>query len=539
MAGAGVRGLSPDAGVEQVLQHALAARQQGDLAAARLHYLAALQRRPDDVDLAVDAAACCLAVNDLTGAAQALKGRRSDALPDGLGARLLFAQALVLKRLNRPDEAAGCFDASLRRASAQPALARQVRREWSDTLLNSLGDARAAAQVYGAQGLELEINPGRFSGGPLADDEEAWLARLVAGLYTGDLGCAALVEGFKSFADRHLATGSRPAAPGPARRRGPRPGRRLRIGFISNQFCSSPVGFLTLATIEELSRLADLVLFDRGAKQDWAHRRFRGAARDWVACQGLTPAQLADQLRGSDLDAVFDLAGWMDLDVLRALAGRPVGRQFKWVGGQSLTTGLAVFDGFVADIRQVPPGSEPLYTEPVRRLEGSYVTYASPPYRDLSAPAASPPAVRQVRPGHFALVSNPAKIGAGTVAMVRALKPQRLVLLDHRWRFAHPRRLAAQWFGGHVGQVDIVTPANHPAYLDALQDLDAAVLDTQPYSMGLTAVELRLLGVPIMLGPRPAMGTMREFHARAHLGAARFDRALEQAHELVNWCATP
>lgn len=521
--------------LDALVGQALSARQQGNYAAAREYYLAAVRQKPADVALAIDAAACCLAVHDVMGAAKLLKGYRSQGLPDVVASRLLCAQGLALKRLGRPDDAVACFSASLQRASLLPALDREVRREWSDTLLNTLGDPRASAAVYGVKLVQSSSVP-PLSARPDAPafEEDAWLAQLIAGLYTGDVDAASLVEGFRSFASHHLALSSippRPTEPAAAHKR-----RRPRIGLISNQFCSSPVGFLTLRTVEELSKLAELVIFDRGAKQDWANARFRQASQEWVDCSGLDPGSLAARLRSAELDALFDLAGWMDLDVLRAFAIRPVTRQFKWVGGQSLTTGLGVFDGFVADRRQVPPGSEHLYSEPVLRLKHSYITYASPPYRDFSAQALHPPAVRKARPGHYALVSNPAKVGAGTLAMVRSLKPKRLVLLDHRWRHAHTKRLAEQWFGGHVEKVDFITPAHHPAYLDALQELDAAVLDTQPYSMGLTAVELRLLGVPVVLAPRASVGTMREFHAQAHAGAEHFAGAAAQAGELLRWC---
>jgi tetratricopeptide (TPR) repeat protein len=261
-----------DSSAERHLRHGLAARQLGDFSAARRHYLEAALLRPGDTALAVDAAATCLAAQDVTGAAALLKGRRAEGLPDELGARLLFAQGLVLKRMRHPDEASTCFQGSLSRGASTPGLFRQVRREWSDTLLNSLGDPRAAARLYGPAGAELDVIPARSSDARYADDEHAWLTRLVAGLYSGDIECAPLVEGFKAFAARHLVPLEGLASLQRTSRQ-VRPGLgRVRIGFISNQFCSSPVGFLTLATLEALALLADLVFFDRGATQDWAQK---------------------------------------------------------------------------------------------------------------------------------------------------------------------------------------------------------------------------------------------------------------------------
>ena len=559
-------GRDPAAKRDASLRQAESARRSGDHAAALRLYLQAHQQRPLGPASAVDAAACGLIVGDLASAARLLAGQRPEGLADELATRLLFAQGLVLKRLVRPQEAVTCFEAALLRCGppsqnlpsqdlpspdgtrdlpvnpqqVSAAWARQIRRECADTLLNVLGDVRAAASVYAMDGPSPVSWPLDTPPPAVARDCDAWLGALVCGLYSGDVDAAALVSGFGALAARHLgaapAPGARPA-PRTGRKAGARVRRRPRIGFVSGQFCSSPVGFLTLGTLEHLAARADLVLFDRGSKRDWAHQRFRAAAAGWVECGSLDAATLAAQLADAGLDALFDLAGWMDLDVLRAFAARPAPRQFKWVGGQSLTTGLSCFNGFVADHAQVPAGCETLYAEPVVRLSGSYITYTSPPYRDLSAAAANPPSPRVTTPDQWAIVSNPAKIGRQTVDLVRRLAPRRLFLIDHRWRFDRTRGLAQAWFGDRVGSVEFIAPATHPQYLDALDRLDATVLDTAPYSMGLTAVELRLLGVPFRLVERPHRATMRELHASGHAVAPRFDHHRLQAEELLH-CST-
>lgn len=518
---------------------ALQARLREDWAAATRLYLQQVQQDPSDVGLAIDAAACALMAGDLVSAASVLRRHRAEALDDPVAARLLQAQGLVLRRLGHADEAASCFQACAGRPGVTPSLLHEARRQWSQLLLNTLGDARGAAHVYGggAAGSHTGSSSSRLNAFDHRNPD-AELATLVSGLYTGDIPETDLVAGFRSFATREISAKApqpvRPTARSPRRRR--KPVARLRLGFVSGQFCASPVGFLTLATVEALSRVADLVMFDRGSKPDWANQRFRQASSSWVPCVGQSPAELAASWADAKLDALFDLCGWMDLDVMRAFAAKPVVRQFKWVGGQSLTTGLHCFDGFVTDARQVPEESAVLYSEPVLRLAGSYVTYTSPPYRDLSAAAAKPPSPRKASHGRWALVSNPVKIGAPTVDEVRRLKPEVLLLIDHRWRYRHPRRLAEAWFGGHVGRIEFVSPAHHPDYLEALQSCNATVLDTRPYAMGLTAVELRLLGVPVHLPPVPAVGTMRQFHALGHAAAERFDHAECQASQLLEAC---
>lgn len=513
------------------------ARLRGDWVSAASLYLAQVRAHPSDVGLAIDAAACALMAGDLAAAAKVLRPHRAQGMADPVAARLLHAQGLVLRRLGRPEEAASCFQACVGRRGAAPHLLHEARRQWSELLLNTLGDARASAGVYAEPCAASHPDGGLSILAALERlDPDARLTALVSGLYTGDLPEEDLVAGFRAFAAREIAAKAPSQARPGATRRARGRGARLRLGFVSGQFCASPVGFLTLGVVESLSRNADLVMFDRGSKPDWAHHRFRQASSAWFRCAEQPPATLASLWADAELDALFDLCGWMDLDVLRAFAAKPVARQFKWVGGQSLTTGLDCFAGFVTDARQVPEGSAHLYSEPLLLLSGSYITYTSAPYRDLSAAAARPPTPRPTPQGRWALVSNPVKIGAPTLELVRQLKPEVLVLIDHRWRHAHPRRLAEAWFGSHVGRIEFVSPATHPEYLEALQACDATVLDTRPYSMGLTAVELRLLGVPVHLPPPPALGSMRQFHALGHAATERFDDFDSQAAQLLEAC---
>ena len=83
---------------------------------------------------------------------------------------------------------------------------------------------------------------------------------------------------------------------------------------------------------------------------------------------------------------------------------------------------------------------------------------------------------------------------------------------------------------------EFFTPTDHPAYLDALRGLDAMIVDTAPYSMGLTAIELRLLGKTVIEPPRTLPATMSELHCAAHLRAPGFAHHRLIAQRLLGAC---
>lgn len=499
------------------LEHARLALAARDHAAAVQSLSQAHLLAPENGSIRLDLAAAHLACDD---AALALEHAR--AVPASSATwRAQLIQARACQRLQRCDEAAVHLQAALADTAMAAPLRQDTVRQFASLKLNAFGDAPGAAALL----REAAALPG-------GDVLQADLAVTVAHLYQGGLTGATLAREFQMLAARLQP----PVPPEPSRARAP--GTRLRIGLVSAQFCASPVGFLTLGALRAMAPQAELVFFDRGGKADWAKDAFKALAHHWLECGPLNAVQLQRLFVEAQLDAVIDLSGWTDPVTMRALAGRPVTRQIKWVGGQSFTTGASCFDGFVTDARQVPPAAAHLYTEPLLRAHHGYVTYVAPPYApELDAAAARlPKPGAKPQPGVLALVSNPTKLGPATAQLLRQLKPKRLVLVDQRWRHEGTREAARRRLGSLMDSAKFVTPANHADYLQALREMDATFVDTAPYSMGLTAIELRLLGKTILAGPRSPAAPMCERHCVAHLAARRLDHHEELGTQLLQWC---
>ena len=281
-----------------------------------------------------------------------------------------------------------------------------------------------------------------------------------------------------------------------------RTGRR-RIGLLSPMFCLSPVYFLSFAAFSPLAEQVDFILFNRGSKDDSGTAEFRRIAVEWHDVQHLEAADLANAIKRQSLDVLFDLGGWSDPIGLKALSTKPAARMYKWVGGQSATTGLSVFDGFITDDAQSPPGSEALHSEPLIRCEGSYVAYAPPAY--LPKPTAAP----SIR---LAIVSNPVKISRRMAASVNDAKSAPLTLIDSRYRFTKTRKNIERRLSPPC---EFIAPKSHSSFLEVLASCQS-VLDTHPYSMGLTACEATKL--TRILSPSSAVGNIiSSRHSATHL----------------------
>lgn len=353
--------------------------------------------------------------------------------------------------------------------------------------MNELGDpARAKALVA-----SLHSQPNHA--------QDAALTDLMASLYIGDVEAGDLSARLAGFARANLSLPRRPAT---TLRRG-----RRRIGLFSTLFSASPVYYLTVSTWAAVAREHDLIFLNRGVRNDWATEQLRGMATEWIDLAHLDAPRLAEAIAAAEIDILFDMGGWSDAIGLAALSAKPAARQYKWVGGQSATTGLATFDGWIGDGWQSPPDLQGLYTEPLIQIAGGYVDYSPPPFLEKA---------RSSRQSGVALVGNPAKIGGG---MLQAWPDgvDKVALIDRR--YAQPQTLARVTdllARAGIAVAETIVPEGQDAYLQALGRFEA-IVNTQPYAAGLTAVEAHALGLRLLT--RPGAGKL--FASRHHLSHLR------------------
>jgi len=371
-----------------------------------------------------------------------------------------------------------------------------------------LGDAPAAMVSYQGVLAEDKINPSALLGAAnlelnlfgsptaakhlvaplLANPEyamDAQLTNLMSRLYDRPASDAAsqLSQDVMAFAKAHLQL------PGfvmrsPSERAITR--KRPRVGLLSNQFGVSPVYFLTIAGWRKVAKGSDIVIFNRGHQADWASAQFQALASEWVDVQHQGGATLAKTILESDIDVLYDLGGWMDPVGLQALSLRPARVQYKWVGGQSITTGLDCFDGWIGDAHQSPQRLQYLYTEPLINIDGGYCTYTAPTY--LPKPARN----KNATPCVF---SNPAKVSSAFLAYLKqeAIAP---VFIHRQYRYPQVQERIRNALGKLGAAVRFVCPTSHQEALAAVNE-HAVMLDTFPYSSGLTAREALAMGTQV------------------------------------------
>jgi predicted O-linked N-acetylglucosamine transferase (SPINDLY family) len=263
------------------------------------------------------------------------------------------------------------------------------------------------------------------------------------------------------------------------------PRYRPRVGLISPLFCVSPVYFLTIAGWRHVAKGCDIAILNRGHQLDWATQAFKELSSEWINVQHLNAQQLAKRIHEADLDVLYDLGGWMDAVGLRALSCKPARQMFKWVGGQSVTTGLDAFDGWIGDDVQSPSKLQGLYSEPLINIPGGYCTYTPPDY--LPAPAAS----KSKTPCIFA---NPAKVSRAFLAEIKKIRGSK-VFIHNQYRYPQVQERIRKVLGKDA---EFVIPTSHQEALQAVNS-HQVMIDTFPYSGGLTAREAIAMGTKVQV----------------------------------------
>lgn len=312
---------------------------------------------------------------------------------------------------------------------------------------------------------------------------DAQLTQLMACLYDRDVLVTAkdIANQAMVFAHQHLQLDRKiDQFEGPQKKQA---SNRPRIGLLSNSFCASPVYYLTINKWKELSNSCDIVIFNRGHKADWATSIFKDLAFEWIDVQHFPGDLLAKTIFKNQVDILYDLGGWMDPVGLQALSLNPSPKQMKWVGGQSLTTGLDCFSGWVGDVNQSPNYLQHLYSEPLILMPGYYAQYTQPEYMPKTI-------------GHKTktpcVYSNPAKVSRAFLTYLKKL-PGKKVFIHHQYQYAKTRKRIEEFLGN---QAEFIVPSSHQEALMALNQ-HSVMIDTFPYTSGLTAFEAQALGTKI------------------------------------------
>lgn len=295
------------------------------------------------------------------------------------------------------------------------------------------------------------------------------------------------------------------------------PNRPLRIGLFSDGFRQHPVGAMTIAPLEHLTKLGfEIFAYTSSPVVDALTQRMMALSSRWTAIGALTDEQFAQRLRADQIDIVIDLAGHSAGTRMRAMAREPAPVLVKWVGGLINTTGVDFIDYLITDCVESPADSDPFYTEKLIRMPDDYICYLPP----ANVPDVGPLPAQRNGYVTFGCFNNPTKINEVTLekwaGLMQTVPDSRLFLKGGPYQSEELVERITSIMGGHgigADRLRFEGESHHFELFSRYNDVDIA-LDPWPYSGGLTTCEALLMGVPVVTLPGP---TFAGRHSATHL----------------------
>jgi len=380
-----------------------------------------------------------------------------------------------------------------------------------------LAEAHAnLASALGAQGrLQQSIDAARAVVKLKPDMHLAWSNLLFSMNYADDIPATEIARAHRDWGVRlqHLAT---------TRHDNTRePGRRIRVGFVSADFCAHSVAFFLKPLFDRHdSASCAFVCYSDVINPDLYTDLLKGRADLWRPIVGLGDDAVAAMVREDAIDILIDLGGHTSKNRLGVFARKPAPVQVTWLGYPN-TTGLAAIDWRLVDAVTDPEGgADAQAVERLYRLPAPFLCFEPAPKTPDVAPL---PALAN---GHvtFGSFNKINKISDRTVRLwarvLAAVPGSRLILKSLSFNDAPTRdRLLGIMAEAGIGADRVLLLGWEPhlkGHLEVYHRIDIA-LDTEPYNGTTTTCEAAWMGVPTV--------TLRGDRHAARVGAT-IDAAL-------------
>ncbi len=276
--------------------------------------------------------------------------------------------------------------------------------------------------------------------------------------------------------------------------------RRLKIGYVSGDFCGlHPVCvFIEPILAQHDKSQVEVYCYYNNPYHDSTTERLMTHADHWLACAGMSDAELAKRIGEDGIDILVDLSGHTGHNRLPVFARKPAPVQVTWIGNAG-TTGLDAMDYRLTDSHMDPPGlTERFHTEKLVRLPDIGAAYQPV----TGCPDVTPLPALSSGQLMLASLNNVIKINqrvADVWAKILQALPHARLMLGNAAESSIAARLLELFRNAGVGPERLILQERMPLldYLALHQTIDLA-LDPFPYNGGTTTVHSLWMGVPVV-----------------------------------------
>ena len=275
---------------------------------------------------------------------------------------------------------------------------------------------------------------------------------------------------------------------------------RLRIGYLSTDFCSHAMSYLIAELLENHDRSRFEVSGYCASPEDGSaiRRRVLKAMDRHIPIGGLSDEDAARKIRRDEIDILVDLNGLTRGARAGVLRWKPAPVQLTYLGYIG-PVALPELDGMITDRVAVPKETASAYSPPPAYVEGCFQANDSQPLDlpDVTREGEGLPEGAfvfcslsrhyKIVPDVFAAWTKIVAACPGSVLWLAADNPSSHENLTKRWQEAglDPARL-------------IFAPRVEPGRYRARMALADLYLDTAPYNAGTIASDALRMGLPVL-----------------------------------------
>jgi predicted O-linked N-acetylglucosamine transferase (SPINDLY family) len=482
----------------------------------------AFELEPDSVVACRLAAECELRMKRPLAAAKVLESLAADA-PRDQEFHVDHGNALLLG--GRPRDAIDAFFKALAFDVDAPLVHYRLGLCFKDIAmpLEATECFRTAISLDGGQARSLSLAMLVFQGRQACDWErvDADTRELLDAIDRADAETAARLSPFamlaieatpaqqRSHNERHVEGLLRRIVSQPMPAPGPRAAGRIRVGYLSSDFCHHATAILLVDLLERRdSERFEVFLYSHGVVDDTVlGRRIRAACEHFVEVGEMSHQAIAQRMRDDGIDIAIDLKGHTRDSRMDLLSLRPAPVQATWLGFPG-TTGASFIDYIIGDRIVTPIERADDFTEHIAQLPGCYQP------NDLSRALPPQPSRAELGLPEDAIVlccfNQTYKLSPHMLDLWARILEQapRAVLWMLAWN-PHARANIQRELASRGVAPERVFFAPRRDMADHIARLRAAdlFLDTWPCNAHTTASEALWAGVPVLTVPGPTFAS--------------------------------
>jgi protein O-GlcNAc transferase len=276
---------------------------------------------------------------------------------------------------------------------------------------------------------------------------------------------------------------------------------KIRLGFMSSDLRSHPVGYFALPLFEHLDPRFEIYCYSfyQGERADQMQDFFASKSTAYRWTPDVSSHDAAQQIADDQLDMLIELGGSTYMNRLDVMAFRAAPKQASWLGYPH-SAGLSAIDYLITDPYNTPPRRDLLVEEPLM-MPKSWIALGRMVFSDAHV---IKPGLPENRNGAitFGTANNPHKY---TREMLQVWSQVLRETPGSRFMFIRPeggsatfrQNLIAEFGRSGIAPERILFSTIRGAHMPFYNELDIS-LDTFPLTGGTTTTESLWMGVPVV-----------------------------------------